>query len=58
MHKDYKMTKQTKRMLALMPCKDKEMRSQFKRMMIEAEVAAERSRRGALKSKTRDKDEQ
>ena len=58
MHKDYRMTKQTKRMLALMPYKDKEMRSQFKRMMIEAEVAAERSRREALKSKTRDKDEQ
>ena len=45
-------------MLALMPCKNEEMRSQFKRMMIEAEVAAERSRREALKSKTRDKDEQ
>lgn len=57
MHKDYRMSASTKRMLALMPFKDNHARSQFKRMMIEAEVVAERSRKEALKSKSKDRDE-
>ena len=57
MHKDFKMSKSTKRMLALMPYKDQQARSQFKRMMIEAQVAEERSKREAQRSKPKDNNE-
>jgi hypothetical protein len=57
MHKDFKMNKSVKRMLALGSFKSEQQRSDFKRMMIEAQCAEERYKRDALKSKSKDRDE-
>lgn len=54
--KNFKMSKTTKRMVALMKGTDAE-RAQFKRMMIDAQLSAESARRAALKSKTSSSDQ-
>lgn len=40
--KNFKMNKETKRMLALMPFKNQEARNNFKRAMVEAQATSER----------------
>ena len=57
MHKDFKMNKTTKRMIALGGFKTDQQRSDFKRMMIDAQCSEERHKRDALKSKSKDRDE-
>jgi hypothetical protein len=57
MHKDFKMNKSVKRLLALGSFKSEQQRSDFKRMMIQAQCAEERHKRDSLKSKGKDKDE-
>lgn len=57
MHKDFKMSKSTKRLLALGSFKTEQARSDFKRMMIDAQCAEERHKRDSLKSKSKDKDD-
>lgn len=57
MHKDFKMNKTVKRLLALGSFKSEQQRSDFKRMMIQAQCAEERHKRDSLKSKGKDKDE-
>lgn len=56
MHKDFKMSKSTKRMLSLLPFRDNESRHHFKRCMIEAQVSAEKSVRDNQKSKDKAQD--
>jgi len=51
---DFKLSKETKRMLALMPC-DK--RGHWKNMMIEAEVLEKRARLAKLKENKSEKGE-
>jgi hypothetical protein len=57
MHKDFRMNKSVKRLLALGSFKSEQQRSDFKRMMIQAQCAEERHKRDSLKSKGKDKDE-
>ena len=52
--KNFKMSKTTKRMLALMPFRDQADRNDFKRAMIGAQLAEEAAKRQSLK---RDKDD-
>lgn len=50
--KDFRMNKEVKRMLALLPFKDKEARSNFKRAMIDAQATAEYVIRENQRNKT------
>ena len=54
MHKDFKMKKQTKHLLALGHFKSEENRAHFKRMMIDAQVTEERVQRNNTKAKEKD----
>lgn len=54
MHKDYKMSKALKTMLALGRFKSKEDRSLFKRSMIIAEATAERSKKESSRNRNND----
>jgi hypothetical protein len=54
MHKDFKMNKQTKYLLALGKFKSEENRAHYKRMMIDAQVTEERVQRNAQKAKDKD----
>lgn len=49
--KNFRMTKQSKRMVALMGGTDAHQRGHLKRMLIQGQVAEEAARRAALKSK-------
>lgn len=57
MHKDFKMSKQVKTMLALLKFKNEQDRSSFKRMMIDAQVSEERFRRDNSRGRGDSKDE-
>ena len=57
MHKDFKMNKTTKCLIALGGFKTDQQRADFKRMMIDAQCSEERYKRESLKSKNKDKDE-
>lgn len=50
--KDFRMTKETKRMLALMPFKTNEDRNNFKRAMIDAQATEERVARDNQRGKS------
>lgn len=52
--KNFKMSKTTKRMLALMPFRDQEDRNSFKRAMISAQLSEEAARRQSLKREKED----
>lgn len=54
MHKDFKMKKQTKKLLALGHFTSEENRAHFKRMMIDAQVTEERIQRNNAKAKEKD----
>lgn len=49
--KNFKLSKQTKRMLALMPFGSQEARNAFKRRMIDAEVCEARAKLAKVKDK-------
>jgi len=50
--KDFRLSKEAKRMLALMPFKSNEDRNNFKRAMIDAEATAERISRDNQRGKS------
>ena len=49
--KNFRLSKTSKRMLALMPFKDEHERGSFKRLMIEAELAQARAKHANAKAK-------
>lgn len=52
--KDFRMSKQTKRLMALLPFKTQEERSSFKRGMIDAQLTEEKAKRESQRGKPRD----
>lgn len=52
--KDFRMSKQTKRLMALLPFKTQEERSSFKRGMIDAQLTEEKAKRESQRGKPKD----